>query len=118
MSRGFWIASSTAFFVMALNTTRWILALPNARLCFAVGVGGQDQLVGAFDGVRDFLDPLLGLGVDLPGHRKIFVRSDGAVLGRQIADMAEAGENPVSRPEIFVDGLGLDRKSTRLNSIH
>ncbi len=66
--------------------------MPGNGLALAVGVGGEDQLVGAFDGVGDLLDPLLGARIDVPDHGEIVVRLDRTVLGRQVADMAEAGQ--------------------------
>ena len=116
------MASSTAFLVTALNTTRSTGILPSAcrllqhfqhmpgdRLAFAVRVGGEDQLVGALQGVGDVLDALLGAVVDLPGHGEIVVRLHRAVLGGQVADMAEARQHLVAGAQIFVDGLGLGR---------
>ena len=84
--------------------------VPGDRLALAVGVGGEDQLVGALDGAGDVVEPLGRLVVDLPDHAEIVVRIDRAVLGRQVADMAERGQNLVARAQIFVDRLGLGRQ--------
>ncbi len=40
--------------------------VPGDRLALAVGVGGEDQAIGAFDGAGDVVQPLLRLVVDLP----------------------------------------------------
>ena len=40
--------------------------MPGNGLALAVGVGGEDQLVGAFEGVGYVVEALLGLGIDLP----------------------------------------------------
>ena len=103
----------------ALNTTRSTGILPSTffllehfqdmpgdRLALAVGVGGQDQLVGALHGGGDVLDLGLGAGVDVPDHGEIVVRLHRAVLGGQVADMAEAGQDFVAGAQILIDGLG------------
>ena len=87
--------------------------VPGDRLALAVGVGRQDQPVGALDGAGDVVQPLLGLVVDLPEHAEIVVGIDRAVLGRQVADMAERGQNLVAGAEILVDRLGLGRRFQR-----
>ena len=84
--------------------------VPGDRLALAVGVGGQDQAVGAFDGAGDVVQPLLGLVVDLPEHLEIMVRIDRAILGRKVADMAERSQNLVAGAQILVDRLGLGRR--------
>ena len=50
---------------------------------------------------------LAAFGVDLPDHREIVVGIDRAVLGRQVADVAEGGQDLVVRAEILVDRLRL-----------
>ena len=42
--------------------------VPGDRLALAVGVGGEDQLVGALDRAGDVVEPLRRLVVDLPEH--------------------------------------------------
>ena len=87
MSRGCFIASVTADLVMAvedhpldLGALDRLLAVqdlqqvPADRLALAVGVGGQDQGVGALERVGDVVQPLGGLGVDLPTHGEVVVR--------------------------------------------
>jgi hypothetical protein len=76
---------------------------------FAVGVGGQDQAVGALQRVDDVGHPLGGLAVDFPAHVEVVVGLHRAVLGRQVTDVTVRGENLVVGPEVFVDGLGLGR---------
>ena len=120
MRRGCFIASVTACLVMALNTTRsiaWPLSaffclstsqhVPGDRLALAIGVGRQDELVGALDRLGDVVEPLLRLGIDLPDHAEIGVGIDRAVLGRQVADMAERGQHLVAAAEIFIDRFRL-----------
>ena len=63
--------------------------VPGNRLALAIGVGRQNELVGIFDGADDIVQPLLGLGIDLPKHAEIMIRIDRTALGRQVANMAE-----------------------------
>src|SRR6202035_2782284 len=56
------------------------------------------------------VEPAVGLGVDLPDHLKIMFRIDRSVLGREVADMPERGQNLVGRAQIFVDRLGFRRR--------
>ena len=49
----------------------------------------------------------LGPGVDLPDHGEVFVRLHRAVLGGQVADMAEAGQHLIVAAQILIDGFGL-----------
>ena len=81
--------------------------VPGDRLALAVGVGRQDQLVGAFDRPRDVVEALLRLGIDLPDHAEIGVGIDRAVLRRQVADMAERGHNLIAAAEILIDRFRL-----------
>ncbi len=81
--------------------------VPGDRLALAVRVGGEDQLVGALDGAGDVVEALLRLGIDLPEHAEIGVGIDRAVLGRQVAHMAERGQNLVAPAEILIDRLRL-----------
>src|SRR5262249_23668494 len=52
-------------------------------------------------------EPLLGLAVDLPDHLEVVIGVDRAVLGRQVAHMAERGQHLIAPAEVLVDGLGL-----------
>ena len=105
---------------MALNTTRstglaverlllleHLEHMPGNRLALAVGVGGENQLVGALDRAGDVVEALLRLGIDLPDHAEIVVGIDRATLGRQVADMAERGQNLVAAAKILVDRFRL-----------
>ena len=96
-------------FAQRLLLPKHLQHMPGNRLALAVGVGGQDQLVGMFDGVGDLVDALLRALVDVPGHGEVVVRLDRTVLGGEVADMAETGENFVAGAKIFVDGLGFGR---------
>ena len=81
--------------------------VPGDRLALAVRVGRQNHSVGLLDRAADVVEPLGGLGIDLPTHGEIVVRVDRAVLGRQIPHMAERGVDAIVLAQIFVDGLGL-----------
>ncbi len=80
--------------------------VPEVRLALAVGVGRQDQAVGAFNSAGNVVQPLLRLVVDLPKHLEIVIGIDRAVLGRKVADMAERSQNLVAGAQVFVDRLG------------
>ena len=84
--------------------------MPGDRLALAVGVGREDDAVGALDCASDVAQPLGGLGVDLPAHGEIIVRIDRTVLGGEVADMAERGVDVVAFAQIFIDGFGLGRR--------
>ena len=81
--------------------------MPGDGFAFAIRVGGEDELVGLFDRVGDFLHDFLRLRVDVPVHLEVFVGLDRAVLGRQVAHMAERGDDLVAAAQVLVDGLGL-----------
>ena len=83
--------------------------MPGDGLAFPVRVGGQDDAVRGLGRLGDLRQPLRGLGVDLPGHGKVLVRTDRSIPGRQVADMAIAGQDLVVRPQVLVDGFGLGR---------
>ena len=87
--------------------------VPGNRLALAIRVGGENQPVGILDRLGDVGEALAGGAVDLPGHGEILVGPHRSVLGGQIADMAERGQNLVVLAEIFVDGLGLGRRLRR-----
>ncbi len=69
--------------------------VPGYRLALAVGVGGQNHAVGVLDRHADLGKSLGGLGVDFPFHREVVVGIDRAVLGFEVADVAERGVNVV-----------------------
>ncbi len=81
--------------------------MPRDGLALAVGVRGEDQLVGALDRLGDLIQPLGGLGINVPMHLEVVVRQDGPVLRGQVAHMPVGCEHAVSWPEILVDGLCL-----------
>ena len=82
--------------------------VPGDRLALAVGVGGEDQLVGALappwrsreraSAPRPSISQIM---------LEVVVGIDRAVLGRQVADVAEGGQDLVAAAEILVDRLGL-----------
>ena len=115
---------------MALKTTRSTVLLleralllehfehvPGDGLALAVGVGGEDELVGLLHRLGDVGEALLRLGVDLPEHVEIGVRIDRAVLGRQVADMAERGQDLVAGPRYLLIVLALAGDSTTTTSM-
>jgi hypothetical protein len=105
-----------------LNTTRsifWSFSalllqhleyVPGDRLALAIGVGCEDELVGALERFGDVIESAHGLRIDLPYHLEIGFRIDRAVLGREVADMAERGQHLVGTAQIFIDRLGLCRR--------
>ena len=84
--------------------------VPGDRLALAVGVGGEDEAVGALHRPGNVGQALLRLGVDIPEHVEVLLGIDGAVLGGKIAHVAIRGDDLVARPEIFVDRLRLRRR--------
>ena len=76
---------------------------------FAIGVGGENELVGILDGPGDVIgEALLGLGVHLPEHAEIGVGIDRTALRRQVAHVAERSlKNLVATAEILVDRFRL-----------
>src|SRR5262249_36933289 len=83
--------------------------VPGNGLALAVGVGRQNELLGALDGLGDLREALGCLGIDLPDHPEIVFGVDRAVLGRQVAHVAERGQHLVAGAKIFVDGLAVGR---------
>ena len=83
--------------------------MPGNGFALAVRVGREDQAVIGLECRRDIGQALGGLAVHLPVHLEIFVGADGAILGRQVADMAIGGQDGKILAEILVDGLGLGR---------
>jgi hypothetical protein len=81
--------------------------MPGNRFTLAVGVGRQNQGVGAFQRPCNIVDPLLRLRIDLPKHLETGIRIDRAILGWQIANMPERGQNLVAGTKILVDRLRL-----------
>src|SRR5262249_539256 len=81
--------------------------VPGDRLALAVRVGGEDELVGALDRLGDVAEALLRLAVDLPDHLEVALGVDRAVLGGQVAPMAERGQHLIAPAEVFIGGCGL-----------
>jgi hypothetical protein len=81
--------------------------VPADRLALAVGVGREIKGLGALQRLGDGCDLTRAALVGRPVHRKVFVGSDAAVLGRQVADVAEAREHGEVVAKILVDRLGL-----------
>ena len=83
--------------------------VPADRLAFAIGVGGQDQAVGAFQRLDDVVEPFVGLGVDLPEHLEVFVGLHRPVLRRQVADVPVRRQHLIVGAKVAVDGAGFTR---------
>ena len=110
---------------MALNTTRSTGCFLSAFFCLSTSSTCQEiaspsrsgsvariSLLGALHGPGDVVEPLARLGVDLPDHAEIVLRIDRAVLGRQVADMAEGGQHLVAGPRYLLIVLALAGNST------
>ena len=83
--------------------------MPGNGLAFAVGIGSEDQLLGALGGGGDLLQLLGAAAFDLPAHLEALVGAHRAVLRGQVPDMAEAGQDVIVAAQILVDGLGFGR---------
>ena len=81
--------------------------VPGNRFAFAVGVGRQNELVGAFGRLGDVVETLLRLGVDFPDHLEIGVGIDRAIFGRQVAHVPKGSQNLVAAAEVLIDRLRL-----------
>ena len=86
------------------------LHMPADRFALAIGVSRQDQSVGLLRLVGNGLQLLALVAIIFPRHGKAVVRVDRTVLGRQVADMAIAGEDVEIAAQIFLDGLRLGRR--------
>src|SRR3546814_19944016 len=84
--------------------------MPADRLALAVGISREDQAVGLPGLVGDRLELLRLVAIGLPFHGEALVGIDRPVLGRQVADMAVRGEDPIAPAQIFFDGFGLGRR--------
>ena len=89
--------------------------VPGNRFTLAIRVGRENEAVGGFHRVGDVLHALGRGAVHFPGHLEVLVRAHGAVLGGQVADMAEGGQHLVAGAEILVDRLGLGRRFHNYN---
>jgi hypothetical protein len=68
------------------------------------------QEVGALERLGNVVEPAGGLGIDFPDHLEVGLRIDRSVLGREVPNMAEGGQNLVGGPQIFVDCLRFRRR--------
>ncbi len=84
--------------------------VPGDRLALAVGVGGENELVGALDRPGDVGEALLRLAVHLPDHVEVGLRIDRAVLGGQVTHMAKGRQHLVAAAEVFIDRFCLGRR--------
>src|SRR3546814_3533421 len=73
--------------------------MPADRLALAVGISREDQAVGLPGLVGDRLELLRLVAIGLPFHGEALVGIDRPVLGRQVADMAVRGEDPIRSEE-------------------
>ena len=83
--------------------------MPGDGFAFAIRIGGEVELAAFGDGLGDGVHPLLRLRIDLPVHGEVFVGPHGAILGRQVADMAVRGQHGEAGAEVFPNGLSLGR---------
>ena len=84
--------------------------VPGDRFAFAIRVGRENELFRALDRPGDIVQPFAAPVVERPDHLEVVFGIDRAVLGRQVADMSEGGQDLVILAEIFVDRLGLGRR--------
>ncbi len=87
-----------------------LLHMPGDRFAFAIGIGGEIKMLGAFDGFDDVLQPLVRLAIHFPRNGKIFIGPNRTFFRRQIAHMAVAGQHGVAFAQIFVDCFRLRRQ--------
>ncbi len=95
--------------VQQLRLPQHLLDVPGNRLSLAIRVGCEEDVVDATDGARDFIHVALGPVAQFPGHGEVFLRTDRAVLGRKIPNMAETGQNREVRTKILIDRLRFGR---------
>ena len=67
--------------------------VPGNGFAFAIRVGRENELVGAFYGLCDLAHDLLRARIDVPMHCKIVVRLHRSVLRRQVAHVAIGGDD-------------------------
>ncbi len=96
-------------FLDRLAFAQGFFEVPGDRLTFAVGVGGEDQLVVILQSVGDGLDVFAAVRAHFPGHLEIVLGVDRAVLRGEVAHMPVGGQHGVTRAEILVDRLGFGR---------
>ena len=81
--------------------------VPGNGLPLAVRVGRQVQMIGALQRLGDFPQVLLCPFIDFPIHVEVGIRAYRAVLGRQIPDVAVAGQHGETGAQVFVYGFSL-----------
>jgi hypothetical protein len=81
--------------------------VPGNGFAFAIRIGGEDERFGALYGLSDVGEAFGCLGIHLPDHLEVLLGIDRPVLGGQVADMTEGGQNFIARTQIFIDGLRL-----------
>ncbi len=81
--------------------------VPRDGLPFTVRVGSEIDGIGAFDGCDNFFNGPVGAVAQLPIHGKVVVRTHGAILRGQIADMPERSEDRIVLAQILINGLRL-----------
>ena len=84
--------------------------VPGDRLALAVRVGREVEPLGAAQGAGDRGDLPVAALVGLPVHREALLGPHAAVLGRQVADVAERCQHRVAVAQVLVDGLRLRRR--------
>ena len=119
MARGWAIASRIADLVTALNTTRSTGILPSTCFCLSTSSMCQEMASPSRSGSvarislsAPFTAAAMSLILDWARastsqhHREIIIRFDRAILGRQVADMAETGQHLIVAAQILIDGFG------------
>ena len=101
-TRSTWVSFFSAFFCSRICRMCQEIASPSRS-----GSVARISLSAFFTASAISLHDLLGLAVDVPVHREVVVGLDRAVLGRQIADVAEGRDHLVAGAQVLVDGLGL-----------
>ena len=81
--------------------------VPGDRLALTVEIGRQPDLVGVTGLVRESLELATPILEGLVARREVVVEVDAERLGRQVPDMAVAGEHPVSGSKVALNGLRL-----------
>ena len=81
--------------------------MPGNGLTLSVGVSGQIQMIGFFDGLSDVFDVFLGFGSNLPVHLKIGIGTDGPILGGQISNMTITGQDNIITAQILINRFRL-----------
>ena len=86
------------------------LQVPGDSLAFAIGVGCEEQGVGAFQLGDDRVDMLRVLFDDLIFHLEAARHIDCAVLRHEVTHVSVRGQNLVVLAQVFLDRLRLRRR--------